>query len=714
MASGSTADRGWVNSTGDASHWPASILLAQEAYVAVSRNETTATAKSRANHTVEVTFWIADPPAVSFYTFHCFKPPPMSDSDSDSEDAGDFEVQQDVVGAEGRFVLVRTFFASGDYEYELFIYKGDPKSPSLESVPLPDDNRLQGVSDFGIVPRGDGDQYLLVALCDAVTMKDYRLHIYSSEDRKWRTKELLNPCHGAYTIAPYKVMLLRDGVLVWLDFLRGMLVCDVLREPLHACYIPLPEPLPGNREEILKQSIPERGVMRYRDVACINGLIKFVEMELRVIVKTVEDVPPEKPSDPRNKDVLYDSDLITLYNRKHVDNKPKTLRSANGWCAMTWTRELGSDCWLKGSIVDVDDILVDDSALSALQRNESAGSSTFQSMYSACPILSTDGDDILYLKSSMKLTGPYRWVVAVDLAEKTLKVEAPEAHPFGRYSPSRQRFLPCALVNHLKRTPGIKVSAIQIAQMGSSANEPNNTAISVGEPDSYESENKRPRLLAEKVNHARDGAQSTVQNVLSSLARPDQSNMPPQLCFNRWEEPGYGGHSSCAPQNSSPLPQYFNKSTGPCNPVYAPSAPSPDIHSFRNYQSLWQQPLLPEQHTAPSRAFRPRVPLPQCFNKSTGTCNPVYAPTTPASNIYSYNNYQSLWQQPLLTEQQTTSSRAFGPHVAPHPYLNNWWGAGHHGNSQQHPAGNSYFYGAHSDSGNQRFGYRPFYHDYQC
>ena len=154
--------------------------------------------------------------------------------------------------------------------------------------------------------------------------------------------------------------------------------------------------------------------MWYRDVACVGGLIKFVEMEHRV-TETTEVVPPEKPSDPRNKEVLYDSDLITLYKRKHVDIKPKTLRSENGWSAMTWTRELGSHCWIKGSIVDVDDILVDDSALSALQLNESAGSFTFKKMYSFCPILSTDGNDTLYLNSSRKFWDPSGWVVAVDL-----------------------------------------------------------------------------------------------------------------------------------------------------------------------------------------------------------------------------------------------------------------------------------------------------------
>lgn len=101
----------------------------REAYVAASRNATTAMgkAKSTGNHTVEVTFWIADPPAVSFYTCQC------------SKDA-DLKVPPHVVGAQGRFVLLRTLFASGYYnkdEEEYFIYTGDPRSPSLESIPLP-------------------------------------------------------------------------------------------------------------------------------------------------------------------------------------------------------------------------------------------------------------------------------------------------------------------------------------------------------------------------------------------------------------------------------------------------------------------------------------------------------------------------------------------------------------------------------------------------
>ena len=68
---------------------------------------------------MEITFWIADPPAVSFYTFHCIKAP-----NSDSKDV-DLRVNSDVVGAHGRFLLIRTLLA-GDDQDEYFIYKGHP------------------------------------------------------------------------------------------------------------------------------------------------------------------------------------------------------------------------------------------------------------------------------------------------------------------------------------------------------------------------------------------------------------------------------------------------------------------------------------------------------------------------------------------------------------------------------------------------------------
>jgi len=95
------------------------------------------------------------------------------------------------------------------------------------------------------------------------------------------------------------------------------------------------------------------------------------------------------------------------------------------------------------------------SASVSSKKSESAGSLTFKNLSSAWPTLSTDGNDILYLKSTSTSGGGA--LVAVDLAEKkALKVEAHEWHPFGKYFYSSPWHIlrPCALANHLKMTPG--------------------------------------------------------------------------------------------------------------------------------------------------------------------------------------------------------------------------------------------------------------------
>jgi hypothetical protein len=82
-----------------------------------------------------------------------------------------------VVGAEGRFVLLRAHFFLGCGD-ELFMYKagaGDTESLSLERIELPDDaddgsrraadHGLRKVREYGIVPRGR--DYLMAALFNA-------------------------------------------------------------------------------------------------------------------------------------------------------------------------------------------------------------------------------------------------------------------------------------------------------------------------------------------------------------------------------------------------------------------------------------------------------------------------------------------------------------------------------------------------------------------
>ncbi|OEL26166.1 hypothetical protein BAE44_0012816 [Dichanthelium oligosanthes] len=185
---------------------PPSILLDLDAYIADRSNATTATATSSRGHTIQVSFWAADPPAMSYLCVHC----PCA---TESENSG-FDHEPRVVGAEGRFVLLCVRFSNAGCSDEYFMYKGDPDSPSLERVPLPSSHRVPRVKEFGIVPRGDEDHYLLVArgLASFKPPFELQLHIYSSVDQTWSIKPLPNAPGAEHTVKD-KVITLGEGVI---------------------------------------------------------------------------------------------------------------------------------------------------------------------------------------------------------------------------------------------------------------------------------------------------------------------------------------------------------------------------------------------------------------------------------------------------------------------------------------------------------------------
>ncbi|KAM0888715.1 hypothetical protein ACQ4PT_028189 [Festuca glaucescens] len=242
-----------------------SILLARKPRFTDSRNDTTATAKSKDGYTMAVSFWMENPPDLSLFSIHCTKPP------HDLSQNLNFSVRPRVVGADGPFVLLRAcFYATSIHEY--FLYKaGSP--PSLDRIiPSPDElDDLSGVREWGILGHGGDGHYLLAALRDAPSSKSddghrvlaalrdgYQLRIYSSETKSWSTRTLHNPCPGLDRVIADKVITLgQEGLLAWVDLSHGLLVCDLLLHLQHqdpgpagaavSCFIPLPEPLPANR-----------------------------------------------------------------------------------------------------------------------------------------------------------------------------------------------------------------------------------------------------------------------------------------------------------------------------------------------------------------------------------------------------------------------------------------------------------------------------------
>jgi hypothetical protein len=453
----------------------ASILLARKPRFTDSTNDTTATAKSKDGYTMAVSFWIADPPQLSLFSIHCSKPPGsryMMDPD--------FLIWPQLVGADGPFVLLRVGFYAGAGSREYFLYKAAGDAPaSLERIPSPkvpgsDDDDLRGVREFGILGHMAGGHYLLAALRDAPSSDDYQLRIYSSETKSWSTRALQNPCPGVDRVVPDKVITLgQGGLLGWVDLSQGLLACDLLRlqdpDPTGggggaSFFIPMPEPLPGNRykekypipptKKMKKHPLleePSRSASWFRDLACVNGVLKFIEME--------------NPAPPENKDdIISDSDLIMWLKRKAVDRNSEQHLSSfrNDWRAVTWSREVSpssANFWRQTCATPVAKIKGSEQLLMMLIK-DTQQLVTFRDLYSAFPILSpADNDhDILYLKSLVEPSHRDGWVAAVNIGKETLEELAPYYLPDDWYYSHRfnpeHPFSACTLSSHMDITPG--------------------------------------------------------------------------------------------------------------------------------------------------------------------------------------------------------------------------------------------------------------------
>lgn len=434
-----------TTTTTNAPRRPTSIFLNQFAYTCVDyrmNGDTTATARSSGGHIMEVSFWIRHPPALSYFCARCHRSPGSKEPAADGGGAGGFEDPPRVVAAQGRLVLLRARFDSGGYaSYEYFMYKadfrepaGEPPAVSLDPVPLPVGYSLPRVSEFAVVPRGHGGcHYLLAALHPDYYARRhcYDLYTYSSEDEAWTRIVLQNPVPQLnIRVITSKVLTLGEGVVCWVDFRHGMLMCNLHETNPTARYIPLPDPLPGNKGNLERQPGPYTS--EYRDLACINGVLKLIEMQhlTRVVVTT------PKPSFPPKGGMVYDSDLIMSRQQQLRKEEPEPLETWDGWRAVMWSRTLYSsdDRWEAGPVLDAADIVLDDSVdlsqLSRLVNGEAdvGGKIGFKDLYSSHPILSTDGDDILYLDSRTMFTDPNTLTVALDLGTKRVKAMAGDFH----------------------------------------------------------------------------------------------------------------------------------------------------------------------------------------------------------------------------------------------------------------------------------------------
>uniref|UniRef100_A0A0E0K9E6 DUF1618 domain-containing protein n=1 Tax=Oryza punctata TaxID=4537 RepID=A0A0E0K9E6_ORYPU len=255
------------------------------------------------------------------------------------------------------------------------------------------------------------------------------------------------PCEPA---GMSKVISLGGGLLGWVDLWHSILLFNAHEEHPKVRYIPLPAPAPLNKKKLHLSNRSEGSPILFRDVTCNkNGVIKFVEIECRVKRISATPEEPKRPNDdPWVKDVWTDSDLLCT----HTDNLPKKKRYSlmyDGWRAMTCNRTISSNCWFKGHVVDVDNIMVNSSAndlLTSMLRSKGLGMLTFKDLCTVFPTLSMD-DDIVYFKCTVKYKDRDGWVAAINLGKNEVDILKP--YSSASLMPFVQMFRTCTICNYL-------------------------------------------------------------------------------------------------------------------------------------------------------------------------------------------------------------------------------------------------------------------------
>ncbi|XP_051230331.1 uncharacterized protein [Lolium perenne] len=421
---------------------PAWILLDTLGYISdyCPHNTTKAEAYTSTGKQITVSFFVAEPPAVSYFTVHC--------PDLKKED---FVTEPRVVHSEKNLALLSLSLRRGiETRTDYFIYRARPGHlPSLDLLPAGTDCRLSKITalaSVACVPSSDGEHFVVVALGLTFQPGRYEFNLFRSESGTWNYKLLvwgtsvLGP--KPVTIDPAKVIMLGGGAIAWVDLWNGILVCDDIfsnEDPADFRVIPLPKLLPANHA--YKQiSYPQQ----FRDVVCADGLIRFVEMEYcrRRIIYEIPDVS--------KSEVLYDSELPLGQTVDDEDDIYEYL----GWRIVTWNRPIDSNCWRRGSLVHVNDIRVVNSPShysGLLSDGVDTNNALEENLQSAgFPTLSMDDSDAVYLLS--KVDPKNALLLTLDMRKKTLEGLTPFSAERCMYG--KPDYVTCTLSKYLNTNSG--------------------------------------------------------------------------------------------------------------------------------------------------------------------------------------------------------------------------------------------------------------------
>jgi len=376
---------------------PGSVLLDFTTRIDDRRNATTAYSRTRDGHRIQVTFWSALPPLVSYFSVYC----------PDLEPAA-FPREPVIMATEDDLVLLRLVLGPPSAilepdRFDYLVYQAGAM-PSLHLIGHPGPSRFFGDYQVGLLrchPKleptkradDDGDFYIIAALCYAMVPGHYDLHTFDSRSKVWGTRTALLPEqqqrgeHSSHVNSKVVVLGGEMGTMGWVDLWQGILFCDVLLKQPVLRYITLPAPLDPDRK---LQGCPRSA----RDIAVIEGRIKYVEFQNHIIPGSV-----------------IDGNYI-----------------ANGWTAVTWSRKATTDPfqddhWQQDCRVHASQISVKNNPMGfeLLQKFLDDQGTPLHRLHTGHPTLSLNGDDVVYLMTKVHYRETGAWVLAVDIRNRTLQ-----------------------------------------------------------------------------------------------------------------------------------------------------------------------------------------------------------------------------------------------------------------------------------------------------
>jgi hypothetical protein len=321
-----------------------SVLLEYNAYVADRRNDTTAVAHSTCGREVQVSFFAARPPRVSYLCVFC-RPAATEEAPEEEEEVELIPIEPQVLATDENLVLLRIAVSPDRdiiYGDDLYIYRpagGD--GPSLTRLPRPPSGILFDPYQIGILSchanrRDDhstglssllrpsqADQFYMVAALSGslygLGRGRFVLDVYNSKLQTWTVASVsVEDQHfqkyqeeGYLLHTNTKVIAVGgdDATIAFVDLWRGILLCDLSRVEDKPClrYVPLPEP---------SGSPISRDARLSRDIAVVNGHFKLVQSQI-------------------------------LWKGRHCSTC--SCRVEDGWKSAVWTRPVSASALLDDS-----------------------------------------------------------------------------------------------------------------------------------------------------------------------------------------------------------------------------------------------------------------------------------------------------------------------------------------------------------------------------